>query len=208
LATIFSDSRLSLTSDSRGGFMAQEEDIRQLVARWCAGDQEAARLLVERYSPYLRQVIRQRLHPRLRTQFDSLDFTQDVWASFFASPPAAEDFASAQRLLAFLTALARNKVISAVRQRLQRQKYNLKKEEFSLDAPGVQEPPSPQPTPSVIVMSQEEWQRLLGRQPLVYRRVLILWREGRSSSQIAQEVGISERTVRRVLRKLLPGTRP
>jgi len=51
-----------------------------------AGSDSAARELIERFGPFILRVIRNRLDPRLRSIFDSADFSQAVWASFFAMP--------------------------------------------------------------------------------------------------------------------------
>ena len=47
-----------------------------------------------------------------------------------------------------------------------------------------------QPTPSQIVMSQEEWREFLRKQPLVYQRIFILLREGSTPDEIAEELKI------------------
>ena len=60
-----------------------------------------------------------------------------------------------------------------------------------------------QRTPSQILMSQEEWMEYLRKQPLVYRRILILLREGKSQAEIAQELKISVRLVQRVVERFL-----
>ena len=58
------------------------------------------------------------------------------------------------------------------------------------------------PTPSRIVMTQEDWKAFLKTQPLVYRRIFILQRDGNTVPEIAEELGISLRTVERVVEKL------
>src|SRR6202022_1858906 len=85
-----------------------------------------------RYGHHILHVVRRKLHSKLRPKFDSLDFGQDVWASFFAAEPHDQRFESPSALAAFLAQVARNKVAEAFRTRLQRQKYNLNREN-SLD---------------------------------------------------------------------------
>lgn len=176
------------------------EQFRDLMTRVLAGSETAAREVLGRYEPYLLAAIRRRLHRKLRSKFDSIDFAQDVWASFFADPPHEGAFASPDHLAAYLARIAKHKVIDAFRQRLQHQKYNIDRERSLDDSrQGVKdELAAAQPTPSEAVMSEEEWQAFLGKQPLVYRRILILLREGRTADGIAQEMRISSRTVRRV----------
>src|SRR5581483_2343423 len=54
------------------------------------GSHEAAEELWRRYGPYVVHVVRRSLHHRLRARFDSQDFAQAAWASFFAELPRAE----------------------------------------------------------------------------------------------------------------------
>ena len=49
-----------------------------------AGKSIVYRQLVQDCTPYLLEVVRRRLDRRLRPRFDSIDFTQAVWASFVA----------------------------------------------------------------------------------------------------------------------------
>jgi RNA polymerase sigma factor (sigma-70 family) len=185
---------------------APEEKFRLLMDGVLAGSHTAAAELLERYGPAVRQAVRRRLNKEIRSKFDSLDFVQDVWASFFAKPRGQGSFHDAQKLVAFLTRVARNKVVSAARQRLVGQKYNVNRE-CSLDNStfgGPGQVAAEQPTPSEVVTGREQWDRLLDGQPLVYKRILVLLSEGRTHNEIAAEMSVHPRTVRRVIDKLLP----
>jgi len=178
------------------------DDFRNLMARVLDGSEEAARQLVEEYGSYLLHAVRRRLDRRLRSKFDSTDFVQDVWASFFADLPRDLTFDAPELLAGFLATLARNKVVDAVRQRTEGQKWNVTREQPVAGVPDVL---ARQATPSTAAMSQEEWDLLLRKQPPVHRRVLLLYRDGRSSAEIARDVEVSERTVTRIINKCLPG---
>ena len=157
------------------------------------------------YEPILLSAIRPKLPTKVRSKFDSLDVTQDVWISFFRVPPEQRAFENPEALIRFLTQLAKNKVIDAVRQRMKTKKTNVNHER-SLDGSlqfirdGLL---APDPSPSLLMSTEEEWTAFLGRQPLVYRRIFILLRQGKERAEIARELGIHERTVRRVADKLL-----
>src|SRR4051794_9225673 len=87
-------------------------ELRAFLARIRAGDEEAARERLTRYEPQVRLVVRRQIPRILRSRFDSLDFLQSVWRSFFRRMRAGPDeFEDPRHLVAFLARAARNKVI-------------------------------------------------------------------------------------------------
>ena len=54
-----------------------------LMRRVREGSEAAAWELVDKYGGHLRRAVRRVLNPMLRSKFDSLDFVQLVWDSFF-----------------------------------------------------------------------------------------------------------------------------
>jgi len=183
-----------------------DEEFDALMQQVLNGSEEAARELFRDYEPYLLYAIRRKLSKRLRSRFDSMDFSQDVWASYFAQPVRKRMFATKNELLAFLTRLAQNKVIDATRRRLAAQKYNVNREQSIHDSRFFDKDrlTADQPTPSQILMSKEEWRRFLHRVPLVYRRIFILLRQGLSKEEIAEKMDLHVRTVRRIANRFLP----
>jgi RNA polymerase sigma factor (sigma-70 family) len=188
----------------------QNAEFAELWGRVLAGDRDAARDFHALYGTYILYAVRRKLHKRLRSKFDSLDFVQDVWASFFTDNLNQLAFNSPEDLIKFLTSMARKKVLQAGRTRLRQQKYNVHREEISLNTGlrGGDAFPAVQSTPSEILMSREEWLRFLNKQPPVHRAIFILLRLGKSSATIAEELGISQRSVNRVLRSLVDGNSP
>jgi RNA polymerase sigma factor (sigma-70 family) len=182
--------------------MAHDEGgLKRLMARVCAGDQDAVRVLLDEYGAFLLHVIRRKLSAELRTHFDSADFTQAVWASFFTGPLQDYHFNSPQELLRFLVGLARHKLCDAARQR-RRQKRNASCT-HSLDGSAAYHAETlraSEPTASQIALAEEQWDRLLRGQPDHYRRILVLLREGHTRREVARELSINERTVHRVVR--------
>ena len=181
--------------------------LEGLLRRAAQGSDEAAQELVTRYGEHIRRSVRRRLPQQLRATFDSLDLVQDVWASFFAALPQPAQFADAEQLIAFLTAVARNKVVDVVRRQLPSGR--------PLAAPERQAPcgdgvalAAPEPSPSAVLIGEETWERLLRGQPPVHRRILMLLREGRSQTEIAEKVVISAKTVQRVIRNALRRVSP
>ena len=63
--------------------MPNDDEFSDLLARAKAGDEQAIREFVSRFEQDVRMMVRSRLPRKLRTQFDSTDFAQAVWQSFF-----------------------------------------------------------------------------------------------------------------------------
>jgi hypothetical protein len=80
-----------------------EEDFPALMKRVRDGSATAIQELLERYEPSVLKIIRETLPDRLRAQFDSIDFTQDMWKSFFPRLPQAPAFETPAELAAYLT---------------------------------------------------------------------------------------------------------
>jgi len=179
-----------------------EPSFEELLADVRAGRPGAAQRLYDLYAGHVMRAVRLRLPGRLRSRFDSLDFCQDVWASIFACPPDPDNFATPEKLAAFLMRVAQNKVNMAVRQHIGTQKHDAASEVPLAEAgalPGRQEPLAPDPTPSAALADRDAWDRLLDRFPPVHRRILVLLREGRTQAEAAAAAGVTTRTVQRVL---------
>src|ERR1700722_19418366 len=106
-----------------------EDDFRVLMERVRTGSDEAAREVFDRYSGHISRVVRRQLHQRLRSQYDSLDFLQAVWASFFALPPDQYRFHRSEDLIGFLSRMAYNKVVDVARRRFAVRKDNVNREQ-------------------------------------------------------------------------------
>ncbi len=180
------------------------QEFHQLMQRLRAGSPDAAEELLDRYHDDLYRVVRRWLHRRLRTQFDSVDFLQSVWGSFFAIPPEQLQFASPAALRAFLIDLATNKVIDAFRKRLAAQRRNLNREK-SLDGSAAMEALSlaaAWPRPSEVAVEREIWDGLVEGLSDSAQTILSMLREGRSHREIARTLSVSERTIYRLIQSL------
>ena len=60
-----------------------------------------------------------------------------------------------------------------------------------------------QPSPSEVAVAEELWARLLRGLPEHHRQILELRRDGNTHQQIADRLGLNERTVRRVIGSIL-----
>jgi RNA polymerase sigma-70 factor (ECF subfamily) len=182
--------------------MPASDDFAALMQRVLSGCKEAADQLHAEYGPHIRRVVQRHLHRRLRTKFDSSDFVQDVWASFFIDLPTHANFDTPESLVAYLTAMARNKVAHTTRRRMKGSTRNINREQpFASEAGAAGTIDIFQPTPSAEAMGREAWEDLLKRSRPVERRVLTLVRAGKSPDWIADHLGITVRHVRRMIRK-------
>lgn len=177
-----------------------ENDFERLMERVRVGDTEAARQLFETYGEAIQRVVRRRLHRRLRTEFDSLDFVQDAWASFFHIPPERYTFRTPEELMAFLCRLVQNKLIDAHRQHFHTEKRDpTKVERLPPNSPDLA---IPYPTPSQVMMAEEEWDRILRNKPPKLRRAMEMLRAGYSRQEIAEELGLHPKQIQRLLQQL------
>ena len=168
------------------------------------GSEEAAWELVERYGDQIQRAVRRSLNQRLRSKYDSVDFVQLVWSSFFRTKGQVDRFDRPEELAAFLITMARNKVGMEVRRRLSTKKYNVMRE-TSLEQQNSTIPLgviNREPAPIDIAIAREQWDRIMDNQPGQYRRFVELRLQGKTHQEIAQEVGVAECTVRRFFKKL------
>jgi RNA polymerase sigma-70 factor (ECF subfamily) len=177
--------------------------IQGLLARIQTGDDDAARELLARYESKVRLVVRRQLPRILRSRFDSLDFLQSVWGSFFLKiRTGPNDLCEEANLIAFLAWAARNKVIDEYR-RSATQRQDIRRERSLEDVREKEkEPLAIDASPSQAALAREEYRRLRDMLPDDRQSVFELKASGHSSREIAEILGISERTVQRVLEDL------
>lgn len=183
-----------------------EDQFLELMKEVGEGCEEAIGELVETYGDHVFRVVRSRLNRKLRASFDSADFYQAVWASFFAGRYSISHFTTSNQLVRFLETVAANKVIDETRRRLESQKRGVQREnsvhleddggDARLDLAGD----SPTPSQIVVAHEQEEW--MLDQLPAHFQGIVRLRTQGFTLLEIASQTGCSERSVRRVIERL------
>ena len=177
--------------------------FRSLMQEIAAGSQTAVGKLLDLYGHHLCRAVRRRLSRVLRPKYDTSDFVQAVWASFFCDRGQLARFEHSGDFVAFLTKMANNKVVDECRRRLHTQKANVNRERsLSDDASQETVLPGREPTPSQVAIGHEQWERMMGEVPSHYRQILKLRAAGSTQEEIASLLGVNEKTVRRVLNKL------
>lgn len=165
----------------------------------------AAAQLVAKYQEFVVSVVRQYMGKQIRRRFDSIDFTQQVWASFFRRYPQLDDFNEPDNLKAFLRTLAQNKVIDQTRRNLKRKSdKDVRERSLPTNANAtVPEIQGEDPTASQWAQANETRAMMFDRvkhQPPHYRRVIELRLDGLTIEEIASVVKKNEKTVRRIIR--------
>ena len=181
-----------------------ETSFADLVGQAKAGDEDAIRSLLSEFEEDVRLAVRRNLPRLLRTQFDSTDFCQLVWASVFAGDCVDPSrFESPRHLRAFLSGIAWNKVHEEYRRRTRTRKYDLRREEPLYVRRGDRDEPravaSRDPTPSQDLQGAEQLAQLVaGRSPREAEAIRLRG-QGLTFEEIAERIGVNERTVRRLI---------
>src|SRR5260221_1827278 len=185
-----------------GRSMAASQSFQELLLRVRAGDQEAARELVQSYESAIRRAVRFRLaDSRLARVFDSMDICQSVLASFFVRAAAGQyDIAESGQLLKLLAAMARNKLAMKARAQRQQCRDNRRIQADGLDDDLIA---SAEPTPSVVASGKELFdaaQRLMTPEE---RQLVELRKDGLEWDAIAEKMGGSAEALRKKLTRAM-----
>jgi RNA polymerase sigma factor (sigma-70 family) len=181
-----------------------ETDFRELISRVSEGSEEAAWEIIDKHGDAIFRAVRRSLNSRMRQRFDSADFVQLVWKSFFHKRAGFERFSTPEEMAAFLVGMARNKVAMEARRCLVRPTANMNRERYLDDSSENVGAclRSPDPDPSDVAIARERYEQFLQDKPEHYQQIIKLSMGGHKQRDIAIQVGVDERTVRRVLNKL------
>jgi RNA polymerase sigma factor (sigma-70 family) len=177
--------------------MPQDGTFAEFINRIRAGDNQAARELVERYEPVVRREVRLRLRDqRLWRRFDWTDICQSVMASFFVRAAAGQyDLERADQLARLLVVMTRHKVAQQVRRNnAERRDYRRLE---ARDPAYLDARQGAVPTPSRLVAGRElldEFRRRLSEDEL---RLADLRAEGCQWAEIATKVGGTAEALRK-----------
>ncbi|MBY0458969.1 MAG: hypothetical protein K2V38_16655, partial [Gemmataceae bacterium] len=168
--------------------MADTDDFRTLLEACRRRDPAATAELVRRYLPHVRAAVRRRLAASMRLRFDSHDFAQDVWLSFFRAALDRQELADEGGLIAYLSQMARLKVAEEYRHQTT-QKVGLARQS---PLPDDGQLTARQPTPSEVVLADDEWERLTAGLPDRERKMLQMLRDGHTHADTAATFQMSE----------------
>jgi len=184
--------------------------FERLINELSAGSETAAEQIVAKYGPSILRTIRRMLRKELRHQYDSADFAQDVWKSFFDSQITAK-IRTPEQLVSLLVAMARNKVIDIGR-REAAAKHSPKRDNELRNTPRddtkeIKSEPAPakESTPSQYAIANETLRNLRDRQPEKLKQIVALRLDGMTHREIADQLAVSDKTIQRNLDRLKQG---
>jgi RNA polymerase sigma-70 factor (ECF subfamily) len=180
-----------------------EDSCTNLVARWRAGDEQAAAELVQRYTTRLIALARSRLSGSVAHQVDPEDIVQSAYRSFFTEARRdsieLEPNGDLWQLLVTITLhKLHNQVKRVTAQKRAAQKEHLFGSEDSLL--GIQTVPlAGDPSPVEALALVELLEQVMRSLEPTERRILEMRLQGHTLTEVAAAVQCSERTVRRAM---------
>lgn len=186
--------------------MFENRSFHHFLVQLRAGDDHAAREVVQRFSRRLLALARRHLESWVRTTEDPEDVVQSVFQSFFARVRAGWfDLASWNDLWSLLTAITLHKC--ADRMDYARARRRHARREVSLLSPG--DCPAEalaltgrEPTPLEALLLAETVEELLRAFEVEDRPIVELSLQGYTAAEISRELGRAVRTVRRVRKRI------
>lgn len=186
--------------------MTDDDDSIDLVARFRAGDEQAAEALFHRYVRRLTALAQRRLSDRLARRVDADDIVQSAYRSFFIKARdggfSIKESGDLWRLLVVITL---NKLRRQVERNTAGKRAMNTEQSFRADtsATGLRpEAIASEPSPDEALAVVEEVQRLMEGLTPSQCQMLQLRLQGYTVDEIAAQVNRSERGVRRLLDKI------
>jgi len=180
-----------------------DDGADDLVARWRAGDQQAATELFRRYADRLVALARSRLSQRASQHVDPEDVVQSVYRVFYAkSSEGRYDLQFGGDLWQLLVTMTLNKVKNQTKRLHQAKRAVDRQQNFGsedsllgLSAQAL----GREPTPLETVVLTDLLEQIMHKLESLPRRVVELRLQGNTLEEIAAAVQFSERTVCRIL---------
>jgi RNA polymerase sigma factor (sigma-70 family) len=179
------------------------EPSRDLLARWCEGDQHAASELVRRYADQLIALTRSRLPKKVALRIDPEDVMQSVYRSFFLGAREGRyDVGQGGDLWRLLVSITLHKLFKRVRHNVAQKRtvdreHHVPENEFLSHLEDRMR--SQEPSPAEAAALADELGQVMRQLDALQRRVLELRLQGYNLDEIADETQCSQRTVCRTL---------
>ncbi|MBI4602297.1 MAG: sigma-70 family RNA polymerase sigma factor [Planctomycetes bacterium] len=176
-----------------------EEPAAALLERWRSGDQVAAGEIHRRYAQRLCGLAQGQLSEGLSRRLDADDIVQSVFRTFFRRARGGEfTLDHSGSLWSLLVRITLNKV------RKEAERHRAAKRDLRLEQPAVEDGLEPEavahdPTPDEAAALADALETVVRGLDAREAEVFRLRLQGRSASEIGEQVGCTRWTVRRVL---------
>ena len=183
-----------------------EDSCANLVARWRAGDEQAAAELVQRYTTRLVALARSRLSGNVAHHVDPEDLVQSAYRSFFSKARRdsieIEPNGDLWQLLVTITLHKLHNQMKRVtaQKRAAQKEQSFGSEDSLLGLRGLALGGDPSPVEALALVDLLE-QVMRSLEP-AERRMLEMRLQGYTLAEVAAEVRCSERTVRRTVAEI------
>lgn len=188
-------------------FVSQgESNLRDLLAAWQGGDQEALSAILERHQEWLHRHVRRRLGTHLRGEMESMDMVQEVAVDVMQYGPkfvcsSEDDFRALLGRIVENNLRDRGRRMHAARRDARRKQELMSGMSVDLDAPAVS-------TPSMKASRREneEWMRLALEflEPTDREVVLLRQFDNRTWEEIGELLEIGKSAARMRFERALP----
>jgi RNA polymerase sigma-70 factor (ECF subfamily) len=184
--------------------MAVPSDEQRLLDLLRAGDEKAAREVFAAYANRLLQLARARLSQRLARRVDPEDIVQSVFRTFFSRAKAGhftvEEHDDLAKILISIT--VRKTLRQVAFQKAAKRDFGLEQDPGDSGVADNPELSTLEPSPEATVAFVDQLDHLLARLRPGDRTILEMRLQGYRNEEIAREMGISDRHVRRVLKHI------
>jgi RNA polymerase sigma-70 factor (ECF subfamily) len=183
--------------------MAVENVFDRFMDRLRCGDEDAAAEVFRRFAQRLVALARSQVDSWLRTRVEPEDVVQSVFGSFFARCECGQfHLGNWDNLWTVLALITVRKCANRI-EFWQAAKRDLHREVPELaDRRLLEEALARDPTPSEAASLAETVEQLMKRLPQRDRAILTLHLQGHEIATISDEVGLTERSVRRTLERV------
>jgi RNA polymerase sigma-70 factor (ECF subfamily) len=185
--------------------MPPDVPFAELMARLRGGDPDSARLVFDRFARRLAALAATRLPSALAAKLDPEDVVQSVFRSFFLRHADGRlDPQSWDSLWTLLTVLAVRKCGHKV-EHFRTARRDVRREDSpppAADSGPDWDAAAPQPTPSEALLLTETLRQVLDELREDQRPIVLLRLQGYAVREISEQVGCTERTVERVLKRV------
>lgn len=184
--------------------MPTSPEEQALIDLWRQGDQDAARRIVERYCDRMLLLARRRISERLASRVDPDDILQSVFRTFFRRVKEGQFvFEEQDDLCKLLMRITLHKTLRQVAfhraakrdpgQEVGQGEHHRERLLAVLDR---------EPTAEATVAFLDQMEHFLGKLDGETRRIIEMRVEGHSNEEIAKELGIYDRKIRRAVERV------